>query len=79
MGTPIMVCRFRRAMTDPEEFDSLVRDMAYNVTHKYFNVNECNHTPVCPPLTKEEDVQIKTRLMAAVKKAHSEPNAAWLY
>jgi hypothetical protein len=79
MGIPIMTCRFLRAMTDTKEFDDLVRDVAYNMTHKYFTVNPCNHTPECRKLTKEEDEQIKLKIIIAAKKERESPNAKWIY
>lgn len=79
MGTPIMACQFLRAITDQQVFDDLVRDMAFNATNKYYNVNACNHTPECRKLTPEEDRDIKRRLLDAIKKEHSDPNARWIY
>ena len=79
MSTPIKICRFLKAINDPEEFKTLVRDMAFNLKQPAYSIIACDHSPKCRPLTKEEDSEIKGRLMAAIKKEHENPNAKWLY
>jgi hypothetical protein len=74
MSVPIVICRFRKALTDKTEFDTLARDMAYNFNQPAHTIMPCTHTPPCQPLSKEEESDIKKRIFIEIDKMKKNPN-----
>ena len=74
MAMPIMICRFKKAIHDEQVFDELVRDTAYNRARGINVIIECDHRPTCKPMTKEEELQIKKRILIEVNKKFEESN-----
>jgi len=79
MSVPIVICRFRKALTDKAEFASLADDMAYNLNQPAYTTLKCNHTPPCQPLTKDEESEIKKRLLIAIDQKKKNPNFRHIY
>lgn len=79
MSVPLMICRFRKAMTDQKEFASLASDMAYNLSQPAYSMVQCNHTPTCPPLNKEEESDIKKRIFLEIDRIKKQPNFKHIY
>lgn len=79
MSVPIIICRFRKAMTDQVEFASLASDMAYNFSQPAYSILKCNHTPQCPPLNKDEETDIKRRIFMEIDRIRKQPNSKHIY
>lgn len=74
-----MGCRFYKAQTDQGEYDSLVRDIAYNLVRGRFTTNPCNHSPECPKMNKEQFKIIYDKIIASAKIELDKPNSKWVF
>jgi hypothetical protein len=70
MSIPIVICRFKRALTNDEDFYALMKDLKYNRNFGSLSIWPCKHEPKCPLLTNEEWIQ----LIGKIKKYETNSN-----